>query len=71
LGTQVDFGVAQGFAVGQLREGHGEELVQAREVFDLVFSIVIGHTAPKRTQWQVEHELRQYELALVHESFAR
>jgi hypothetical protein len=37
LGTQVDLDVAQGLAVGQLGKGHGEELVQAREVLDLVF----------------------------------
>jgi hypothetical protein len=30
---------------------------------------VIGHTAEKRAQRQVEHELRKYELALVHDGF--
>ena len=69
LGTQIDFDIAQGFAVGQLGEGHGEELVQTREVFDLVFPIVIGHTAAKGTQRQVQHELREHELALVHGNF--
>jgi hypothetical protein len=69
LRTQIDFDVAKGLSVGQLGKGHGEELIQAREVFDLVLSVVIGHTAAKRTQWQVEHELRKYELALVHGNF--
>jgi hypothetical protein len=69
LRTQIDFDVAQGLSVGQLREGHGEELIQAREVLDLVFPVVIGHTAAKRTQRQIEHELRKYELALVHGDF--
>ncbi len=69
LRTQIDFDVAQGLAVGQLGKGHGEELVQTREVFDFVLSVVIGHTAAKRTHWQVEHELRKYELALVHGNF--
>ena len=32
---------------------------------------VLGHTATKRAQWQVEHELRKYELALVHGGFGR
>jgi hypothetical protein len=41
LRTQVDLDVAQGLAVGQLGEGHGEELVQAREVLDLVFAPVL------------------------------
>jgi hypothetical protein len=30
---------------------------------------VIGHTPAKRTQRHVEHELRKYELALVHGDF--
>ncbi len=71
LGAQVDFDIAQGLAVGQLREGHGEELIQAREIFDLVFAPVVGHTATKRAQGQIEHKLRKYELALVHGGFGR
>jgi hypothetical protein len=34
-----------------------------------VFSVVIGHTPAKRTQRQVQHELRKHELALVHGDF--
>ena len=71
LSAKVDFDVAQGLAVGQLREGHGEKLIQAGEVLDLVFATVVGHTAAKRAQWQIEHELRKYELALVHGGFLR
>jgi hypothetical protein len=52
-------------------EGHGEELIQAREVFDFVLSVVIGHSAAKRAQRQVEHELRKNELALVHGGLGR
>jgi hypothetical protein len=71
LSVKVDFDVAQGFAVSQLGECHGEELIQVREVFDLVLASVVGHTAAKRAQRQVEHELRKYELALVHGGFER
>jgi len=71
LGSQLDLDIAQGLAVSQLGKGHGEELIQAREVLDLVFPFVIGHTAAKRTQRQVQHELRKYELALVHGVFGR
>ena len=71
LSAQVDFDVAQGLAVGQLGKCHGEELILAGEVLDLVFAVVVGHTATKRAQWQVEHELRKYELALVHEGLGR
>ena len=69
LRTQIDFDFAKGLAVGQLGKSHGEELIQVREVFDLVLSVVIGHTAAKRTQWQVEYGLRKYERALVHGNF--
>src|SRR5665647_1028114 len=71
LGAQVDLDVAQGLAVGQLGECHGEELVQTREVLDLVFAPMVGHAASKHAQWQIEHELRKYKLALVHGGFGR
>jgi hypothetical protein len=71
LRTQVDLDVAQRLAVSQLRKRHGEELIQAREVFDFVLAPVFGHTTAKRTQRQVQHELRKYELALVHGGFWR
>jgi hypothetical protein len=71
LGTQIDLDVAQRFAVGQLSKGHGEELIQTGEVLDLVFASIICHATAKRAQWQVEHELRKNELALVHGSLGR
>ena len=61
----IDFDIAQGFAVGQLRKGHGKELIQTGEVFDLVIPLMRGHTAGKSSQWQMLHELREYALALV------
>ena len=71
LSPQIDLDLTQGFAVGQLGECHGEELIQTRAVLDLVLSIVISHTVTKRAQRQIEHELRENELALVHEGFGR
>ena len=71
VGFVGDWLKAQGRADGQLSKGHGEELIQTREVFDLVFASMICHTAAKRAQWQVEHELRKYELALVHDGLGR
>jgi hypothetical protein len=35
-GAQIDFDVAQGFAIGQLADRHGKELIQTRKVFGLV-----------------------------------
>jgi len=65
MGPQVDFDVAQGLAGGQLGEGHCEELIQAREVLDLVLATMRRHTAVKRAQWQMRIDLREDELALV------
>jgi hypothetical protein len=66
LGTQIDLDVAQRLAVGQLSKGHGQELVQAGEVLNLVIASVLGNAAAKRAQRQERHELRKNELALVH-----
>ncbi len=66
LCPQVDFDIAQGLAVGQLRKRHGKELVQAREIFDLVDAAMPGHAPAKRAHGQIGHELRKNELALVH-----
>ncbi len=41
------------------------------KVLYLVFATVVGHTAAKRAQRQVEHELRKCELALVLGGFGR
>ena len=67
LGTQIDLDVAQRLAVGQLCEGHGQELVHAGELLDLVIATVSGHASTKSAQWQEGHELRENKLALVHE----
>jgi hypothetical protein len=66
LGPQVDFDIAQGLPIGQLRERHGKELIQTREVFDLVVAAMLGHTPAKGAHGHMGHELRKHELALVH-----
>ena len=67
LGTQIDFDVAQRLAVGQLSEGHGQELVHAGELLDLVIATVSRYASAKSAQWQEGYELRENKLALVHE----
>ena len=67
LGTQIDLDVAQRLAVGQLGEGHGQELVHAGELLDLVIATVSRYASAKSAQWQEGHELRENKLALVHE----
>jgi hypothetical protein len=68
LGTQIDLDVAQRLAVGQLSKGHGQELIHAGEVVDLVIASVLGNAAAKRAQRQERHELRENKLAVVHAS---
>jgi len=67
LGTQIDLDVAQRLAVGQLSKGHGQELVHAGEILNLVIASVLGNAAAKRAQRQERHELRENKLAVVHE----
>ena len=66
LRGQTRLDVAQRLAKRQLRERHRVELVQAREALDLVLAVVASHATPKRRQRQVCHDLRKYELALMH-----
>ena len=66
LGAQVDFDIAQGFSVGQLGKSHGQKLIHAAEVLDLVIAAVPGDATAKSTQWQKSHELRKNQLASVH-----
>ena len=67
LGAKVDLNVAQALAVRELGEGHCKELIQAFEVFDLVVSRPSLDAAGEGGQWQVRHELRKNEFALMHE----
>ena len=38
--TETCLDVSEAFSIGQLSKGHGEELIPARKVFDLVVAIV-------------------------------
>jgi hypothetical protein len=66
LGAQVDLDIAQRFSVGQLGKSHGQKLIHASEVLDLVIAAVPDDAATKSTQRQKGHELRENQLALVH-----
>lgn len=68
LSTQIDLDVAQRLAVGQLSKGHGQGLIHAGEVVDLVIATVSSHASTKSAQWQKRHELKENKLAVVHES---
>jgi len=71
LHTQTRFDVAQALAIGQLREGHAEVLIETREPLDLVLAGIPRDAAVKRVQRQMLHHLREYELAQVHRHLPR
>jgi len=71
LHTQTRFDVAQALAIGQLREGHAEVLIETREPLDLVLAGIPHDAAVKRVQRQMLHHLREYELAQVHRHLPR
>jgi hypothetical protein len=48
LCAQIYLDVAQRFAVSELREGHRQELIEAREVLNFEVSVVKCHAATKR-----------------------
>ena len=66
LSTEIDLDVAQSLAVGQLSEGHGQELLHAGELLNFVIATVRSHAAAKSAQGQKRHKLRKNKLALVH-----
>src|SRR5579864_5261866 len=71
LHTQTRFDVAQALAIGQLREGHREVLVETREPLDLVLAGIAHDAAMKRVQRQMLQHLREHELAQVHRYLPR
>ena len=66
LRTQTRFDVAQALPIRELRERHNQELIQARERFDLPLAMIPTHTAAKRGQRKMLQQLREHQLALVH-----
>lgn len=66
LAAQAGFDVAQALSISQLGERHTQKLVETREVFDLVLSVVASDTTTESGQRQVRHHLRKYKFARVH-----
>ena len=63
LCAQTGFDVAQALSIGQLREGHAQELIQTRERLHLKFALIARHTTAKCAQRQMPHQLRKYQVA--------
>jgi len=65
---QTDFDVPQTLAVGQLREGHGAELLGAAQTAHFEIATIPQHNARKAGPRNELHELREQRLAQVHGS---
>ena len=66
LRAQIDLNIAQRLSVGELSKGHRQELIEAREVLNLVIALVPSHASAKCREWQMRHDLSEYEFALMH-----
>jgi len=49
--------------LGELRKGHGKELIKARKVFDPVIAPLLGNKLAKGGHGQELHKLRKHKLA--------
>ena len=66
MGAQAGFDIAQTLPERQLREGHGQELIEMGERQRWVFARIPGHAASKRVQRQMIHQLGEHQLACIH-----
>ncbi len=67
LRAQAGLDVAQAFAIGQLCEGHAQELIEVREPLNRIAPRILGHTASEGMPWQMIHELSEHQPSFVHE----
>ena len=68
LCAQAGFDIAQAFPVGELGEGEAQELIEAGEGFDFVVAAIACDATPEGVHGQVGHELREDEIAGVHDA---
>lgn len=68
LRAQAGLDVAQALAVSELREGHAQILVHAREGLDLVIAVIARNAPAKSMPGQMIHKLCEDEFAGVHAS---
>lgn len=71
LGSQARLNIAQTLSIRQLRKRHAQVLIETREALDLVLAAVVRHTAAKRAERKMAHQLRKDELALMHRATPR
>jgi len=62
VGTQTDLDIAQALAVGELGEGHAQELIETGKGLDLVVAVVALHTLAEGVYWHVVDDLGEDKL---------
>src|SRR5262245_13515014 len=67
LCTETRLDVAQALAVGQLREGHSQKLVQAAEGAHVEIAAILCHQTTKGMPRRELHELGENQIATVHQ----
>src|ERR1019366_7531249 len=70
-GSETGLNVAQAFAIGQLREGHGQILVPAGEAAQVRVATVTSNTLLEFLVGKVLNQLRENSAACVHASLFR
>jgi hypothetical protein len=69
--AQAGLNIAQAFAIGKLREGHGEELFPATEFLGVPVAAVASHASLKLFVGQILDQLRKHRAARVHAAFSQ
>ena len=64
--AQACFDIAQTLAKRKLRERHSQKLIEVRERQWRVPASIACHATPKRSHWQMIHQLGEDQLAFVH-----
>jgi len=67
LSAQRGFDIAQTLAKGELREGHGQELIERGEGQRRIPARIAGHTPANGVQGEMIHQLSEHQPACVHE----
>src|SRR6266446_3283156 len=70
LRAQASFDIAQTLAIGELREGHTEELIPARKTLEFVVALVAFDTTSKSLGRKKVHQLCKDRFARIHQPSA-
>jgi len=52
MGMQTDLDIARALAVGEVGEGHAQELIETGKRLDFVVAVIVLHTLEEGVHWQ-------------------